>query len=482
MRTSAEYREGLYQMRPNVFVLGERVNRKDSRLQPMINLASHSFDVAMDPETAEHFTTISDLTGEKVNRFGALYRTKDDLAKKLAGVRYLTRRTGACALRCAAVDTLNAYYTCTYEVDQAMGTEYHQRFKEWLTHVQKNDLLNSILMTDPKGDRSLRPSQQSDPDSYLRVVEKNAQGIVVNGCKYFANTIIMDELLVGTTRAYTEADAEYAVAFAIPADADGITIITKMIKTPTRSKLDCPFAQQGVSVDTMTFFENVFVPWERVFLCGEWQFGRRLTMLQSLNHRFSYCGCKPGFTDILFGACALVAEYNNLESASHIKSKLAHLAANAEIIYSCGLAAVEKACVSPAGTIIPDITSANIGRYHASVTLYSDFELLNDVAGGLGLLVPDEENYLSPEVGPIVQKYLKRKDGVPPENIWRLWKFINDYIFSEQAGNYMAGGLQGGGSPIMDEIVIMAEYDIQLRKDLAKWQAGIPGGRLPDFK
>lgn len=473
MRTEKQYRERLYSYKRNVFMKGDRVGRDHPQFEPAVNVTAESYRLAMDPEWADLFTVTSHLTGNRVNRYNHPPRSVEDLLKKQESIRVLSGRVGGCAMRCGGVDKLSGLSVVTKEVDDACGTEYHPRFLRYLQYLQENDLFTSMLLTDPKGDRSRRPHQQVDPDMYLRVVERKSDGIVVNGAKLFGCSMLVDELTVAPTRALTNEEGDYAISFSVPADYDGVTIFCKPVAAPTRTQLKAPMATYGIGAEVITVFDNVFVPWDRVWLCGEWEYARRVAFLISLFHRASYTGCKPAIADLLMGAVAMVAEYNNLEKVPHIREKLAHMVATGELIFAAGIAGAVKAKPSASGTYMPHPVYINAGRYHAGMNIYHEFEMLADVAGGQGVNLPTEEDFLHPEVGHYLQKYVKRKAEVPAENIWRLFRLVDDMLYSEQAGWYQAAGLHGGGSPVMERLTILANYDLEPKRKLVKRLAGI---------
>ncbi len=473
MRSEQEYRKRLYSYKPNIFMKGEKVNRDHPQFEPAINIICESYRLAVDPEYQDLFTATSHFTGNKVNRFNYPPRSVEDLLKKQEAILVLSARVGGCAMRCGGGDTLSGLSVLTKEVDEVFKTEYHPRFLKYLQYIQDNDLLTCIHLTDAKGDRSAKAYEQVDRDMYLRIVEKRPDGIVVSGAKLFGASMMLDEITVAPTRAMTDKDGDYAISFSVPADQEGVIIFCKPIAAPTRKHLKAPMATYGVGAENITVFDKVFVPWERVWLCGEWQYAGRAAFLISLFHRSSYTGCKPAMIDIFIGAMALVAEYNRLEKVSHIREKLADMSATRELIHAAGIAGAWKAKPSSAGIYVPDPIYINAGRYHAGVNLYHEFETLADVAGGQGINLPTEEDFLHPEVGHYLQKYVKRSPKVPVEDVWRLFRLVDDLLYSEQAGWYQAAGLHGGGSPILERIAILANYDLEAKKKIVKRLAGI---------
>ena len=475
LRTSGEYVERLKRMKPNVYLGGNRIGREDPILASPINTLKFTFDVAADPQFQDLVVTTSHLTGEKISRFTGVNRSVDDLLKKQEMTRALCHRVGGCIQRCMATDTLNAMGVVSSRIDEVKGTDYHQRFLSFLEYYQKDDLVGSAAQSDAKGDRSQRPHQQADPDLYLRVVERGKDGIVVRGAK---NHITMgpyvDEHLVIPTRAMTGEEGDWAVSFAIPADADGVKIISRVTSPRPRIKLVAPYNRYGVA-ESVVVFDDVFVPWERVFMCGEWEFAGQMALTFAGFHRHSYCGCKPALTDIVMGATALVAEYNGVETAPHIRDEVTELMIIAELVYASGIAASVKAQPTPSGIWEPAFLYSNTGRYLAGINVYHEYDVLTAVAGGLPSTLPPEEDWLSPETGPYLEKYIMRKPDIPAEKLHRLFRFISDFSCSAAGGWAQYAGVHGGGSPVMEKIGIRSQYDLESKKEVVRYLAGIEG-------
>ncbi|MGQ9824944.1 MAG: 4-hydroxyphenylacetate 3-hydroxylase family protein [Desulfotomaculales bacterium] len=473
MRTAQQYLEKLRTMRPNVYISGELVARDDPQLLPGINVVSETFNYAHDSRYAELTTAVSHLTGKTINRFCHIHQSTEDLLKKQEMTRFLCQRVGGCIQRCMGVDALNALSVVTKDMDLALGTEYHARFLKFLEYFQENDLVGNCAQTDVKGDRMKRPFEQLDPDLYLRVVEKRSDGIVVRGAKAH-NTIgpYADEIIVVPTRLMTEKDADWAVAFAVPADAEGVYLICRASTARRREHLKAPGAKYG-SADSLTVFDNVFVPWERVFMCGETKFAGQLASLFATYHRHSYTGCKPAVTDIIMGAAALVAEYNGIERAHHVRDKLADLIAVAELVYGTGIASAVRARRAASGTFVPDVVFTNVARYHAGINVYHEYEILADLAGGLPATLPPEGDFYNPVTKGFLEKYIMRNPAVTAENQHRCFRLLSDMLCSAHTGVMQVAGVHGGGSPIMEKIAIMGQYDIGARKKIARYLAGI---------
>lgn len=473
LRTKEQYLEKLKGMRKNVYIGGRLLERDDELLKPGQNVISVTFDAAFDPETKDLATATSHLNGETISRFLHIYQSPDDLYKKQEMLRNLCHEVGGCIQRCMGTDGSNALYVVTKECDEKMGTNYHERFKKWLDNAQKQDLVVNCAQTDVKGDRSKRPSEQVDPDLYLRIVKEDETGIWVSGCKAH-NTIApyADELLVIPTRLMGEADADWAVAFAVPADAEGLTLVCRSTSCRPRKHLDAPYNKFGLC-DSMSVFDNVFIPNERIFMKREYKFAGRLALSFANNHRFSYCGCKPAVTDVIMGATALVADYNGIAKAGHVKDELTEMAIIAELVYGAGIASAAKSHKTSSGAYEPNFLYTNCGRYHAGMNIYHEYDVLASIAGGFPATMPPEDDYFNPATKAYMDKYIMRNPEFSAEDTHRLFRFISDLSVSAHCGVSQYAGVHGGGSPVMERIGIRGFYDFESKKEIIRKLAGI---------
>nr|MDO8081764.1 4-hydroxyphenylacetate 3-hydroxylase N-terminal domain-containing protein [Candidatus Freyarchaeota archaeon] len=478
IKTYEDYYNRLLDMKPNVYIDGEKVDRSDPRLQPGINVIKESYDRANDPEYEDLCVATSHITGKKINRFTHIHQSKDDLLKKQMMTRVLCHRVGGCIQRCMGIDCMNALSVVTYEIDEAFGTDYYKRWEKFLRYFQENDITGNCAQTDCKGDRLKRPHEQVDPDLYLRVVETRKDGIIVRGAK-ICNTVApyADEIIAIPTRFMTDKDKDYAVAFAIPGDTEGVKLLCRPAYQHKRKKLDAPAAHLG-DVESFTIFDDVFVPKERVFMNGNEDprvtpFAGFLALLFAHFHRHSYTGCKPAVSEILSSTAALVAEYNGIEKEKHVKEKLSHVIGVAELVFAAGEASAYRGEKAPSGTFIPDEILTNAGRRLAGEEIYNEYKTLADLAGGLSVTLPLEGDFYNEETGELANKYIMRNPNVSAENVHRLFRMIEGAIGSEIAGLGQVAGLHGGGSPQMETITMMARYDLEKLKSIAKYLAGI---------
>lgn len=478
--TAQEYVESLRKMNTVVYMFGKRVENfvDDPIIRPSINSVAMTYALAQNPEYKDVMTAVSNFTGERVNRFCHIHQSTEDLVNKVKMQRLLGQKTGSCFQRCVGMDAFNAIYSTTFEVDEKYGTNYHERFCEFMKYVQENDLTVDGAMTDPKGDRGLSPSQQEDPDMYLHIVEKREDGIVVTGAKaHQTGAVNSHEQLIMPTIAMKEADKEYAVSFAVPSDAKGITMIYGRQSCDTRKLegkgcMDCGNCNFG-GQEALVVFDRVFVPWSRVFLCEEYEFAGVLVERFAGYHRQSYGGCKVGVGDVLIGAAATAADYNGVAKASHIKDKLIEMTHLNETLYCCGIACSAEGKQTKAGNYQIDNLLANVCKQNVTRFPYEIARLAEDIAGGLMVTMPSEKDFESPEVGEICRKYFKGNAQTDVMERMKILRLIENMTLGTAAVGYRTESLHGAGSPQAQRIMIGRQGNLEMKKMLAKNIAGI---------
>jgi aromatic ring hydroxylase len=476
MITSEQYMERMKALRPNCYMHGQLIQRDDPRLMISNKDIRMSFDLAEDPKYKDLLVTTSHITGKPINRFTHIHQSVEDLLKKQLMTRVLSHLSGTCIQRCMGVDMMNALSIVSKEADEKSEgkTEYYDRFVAFLREFQEKDLVGAGAQSDVKGNRMLRPSEQTDPDLYLRVVDKNSKGVIVRGCKVHTSVgPYCDELIVTPCRSLGPEEKDWAICFSIPADTEGVHLLIEAANPTPRKAFPAEVEGHGVAHST-TIFDDVLVPWERVFIYEDPALATRAALLFALYHRHSYTGCKPAYTDILMGTTALVAEISGIENQQHVRHKLSEMISVAELVFAAGMAASYKATKASSGTYVPDVVFCNVGRKHAGVNIYHEYDILCDITGGQPQTMPYEEEYADPQWRPFLDKYFARRADVDPEVVHRAFRLAQDLLAGPVAANMQVAGVHGGGSPIMEDIAIWANYDIEEKKNIARRLAGIP--------
>jgi len=480
MKTGQEYEDSLRKMNFKVYLQGELVENPVDHpiIRPSMNSVKMTYELAQDPQYENLMTAKSHVDGKKVNRFCHLHQSTDDLVKKVKMQRLLGQKTAACFQRCVGMDAINAVDSVTFEMDKKLGTTYHDRFMKFLKMMQDEDLTVDGAMTDPKGDRSLPPHKQPDPDVFVHVVEKRADGIVVRGAKAHQTGALNSHwILVMPTIAMSKEDADYAVSFCAPADAEGIFYIYGRQSCDTRkmegSELDVGNCQFG-GHEALMVFDNLFIPWENVFMCGETEFSGALVERFAGYHRQSYGGCKVGVGDVLIGAAALAADYNGANKASHVKDKLIEMVHLNETLYSSGIACSAEGTKTASGTYLIDLMLANVCKQNVTRFPYEITRLAEDIAGGLMVTMPSEKDLRHPVIGKVVEKYFGAVASVPTEHRMRILRLIENLTLGTAAVGYRTESMHGAGSPQAQRIVISRQGNFEQKKELAKNIAGIP--------
>ena len=472
-----DYRESLRRLRPTVWVDGARVDSvaDEPALAPGVNALAVSYDFALDEARAPLMRAVQTSRQRTVARMLHIDESAGDLLNKLEAVRILCQETG-CAQRYLAHDALNALAQVCARIDDARGSSEHRaRFADYLAHVQDHDLSLGIAMTDAKGDRSRKPHQQANPDTYVHVVERQARGIVISGTKAIVTGApYMHEFLVMPCRQMGAADADFAVCCAVPVDAPGITIVARPAGRPgERVEHGAALFSRRYGQSTgVVVFDRVFVPWERVFYAGEWEHSSALTYHYATHHRHSCIGARAGFGDLLIGAGALMCEANGFDdpgAKSSLREPMVELIKITEGFFACGVAAsVYGTRDEHAGNFMPEPVFANIGKLLLATQIYDMHRLAHEVSGGLIVALPGPDEDHNPATAATLAEVLRANPAVPYDKRIEVARFVEDLTASYQGGWYSVISLHGGGSPAAMKQEIWRHYPLGDKVELVE--------------
>ena len=408
-----DYIESLRDRGLDVWLFGEKVAEPVDHpiIRPSINAIAKTYDLAIErPELA---SVISPFTGERVSRFLHVCTSANDLVAQNKMQRKLGQLTGTCFQRCVGMDAFNSLYSVTFEMDQANATPYHERMRTFLTKMHRGNFVVGGAMTDVKGDRSKPPHQQDDPDMFLHISKRTAEGVYVTGAKAHQTGCINSHwMVVMPTMRLIAGDEDYAIVGAVP-------------------------------VERFTAY-----------------------------HRRSYV-CKTGVGDVLIGAAAQVAEMNGVEKASHIKDKLVEMTHLNETIYGTGIASSYQGFATKSGAYICDDMLSNVCKHHVTKLPYEMARMSQDLAGGLVVTMPSEKELNHPEIGKLIRKYLQGKKDFTTEQRMRILRLIENMTLGRNAVGYLTESMHGAGSPQAQRIEIGRTMQLEYKKRLARVLAGV---------
>ena len=448
MRTAHEYRESLRDGR-TVYYEGQRVH--DVTTHPILRIAvDHA---ALDYEMAEDdryrsLAVVPRPGGGEMSRFFAIPTTAEDLLARSELIETGTRLGGTVVplLKEIGTDALFALQLVAHEMDGTLGTHYLGRVREFFTRCRDHDLAMAVAQTDVKGDRGAKVHTS---------VSMNA-----------------NELIVLPTRALGEADSAYAVAFAVPVDTQGLSLVVSPYAGPAASPFAYPLSSRHRMTESLTVFDDVFVPRDRVFLQGEWQYAGSLARTFVEFHRFTAISYKLPLVDLLAGAGQLIAQYNGIERAGHVRDKLTWLIAYAQTLRKLTRMAALDCSRGGLDIAVPDAATVNIAKLHFAGQFHQAVAHVQDLAGGLLVTAPGQADWEQPAVRPLLERYLGGK-GVGAEARLRLLHLISDVTTSAMGGYHAVLAVHAEGSIEAEKLTIYRTAPIDRYIALAKEMAGI---------
>lgn len=483
MKNGSQYLQSLKALKTKVYYKGKRLKNPYDHpaVLPHVRTAGATYDLASGGKHDDIMTATSSLTGEKISRFTHLFWSVDDLVKKIAMLRLVGQETGTCFQRCVGLDAINAIWSVTYDIDQARGTDYHERFRKYLRNVQTEDLMVAGAMTDVKGDRSLPPWKQADPDLYVHIVERRDGGVVIRGAKtHITGVLNSHEILVMPTLGLPPEGADYAVTCAVPVDAPGVTLVfgrqTNDERKEEEGGIDCGTPFGVVGGECTILFEDVFVPGESVFMAGEGEFAGALVERFSSWHRANYGGCKAGNADVLLGATALLAEIHGTIANSTVKDKFTEMIHLMETNFAGAVGSSALATRLPSGNWLVDPLLANAVKQNVTRFVYQVARIAHDIGGGILSTLPADADFRNKEIGGLLEKYFAGKNGFSTTDKRKLCRYIEGMTSVAT----LVEALHGAGSPQAQRIVMLRQGNVPGKMRMARKVLGLAEANEPE--
>lgn len=475
LMTPEQFEESLRSLKPRIFMNGKKVENilENRNTRTVVEANKASYEWALDPRYSHIMTCRSPLIDDVVNRYTHVSASTEDLVKKAEAGTFTAETLGTCIYRCVGYDAFHSLAATCWEMDRDLGTGYYPRFLEYLKMVQRKDLSVAGALTEPRGKRNQKTIDWPDPFLSLKVVDKNQDGIFVRGAKInISGAFASHEMVVLPQAAHFEGEEDYAVAFAVPTDAKGITYVCQY--TPYSAERDAAedlaelgnprFGQRETS---LVIFDNVFVPWDRVFHCGEYKYSVKFVTRFAKTHRMT-CGgtCKVGFMNQIIGASKLIQEYKGLEKAAHINDELMEMVVLRETGRACGLAAANKGAEEPegSGVFLPDELMGNVAKLNICNAFWRVMALAGDIGGGLIVTMPSLKELNNPEVKDYVREFYSFGSEEPTENIMKVHKLLQNWT----AGQHGVATWHGAGPVMAQKIMLQRVVNYDHEKELVK--------------
>ena len=460
LRTGEQYLASLRDDRV-VYYAGEKVH--DVTTHPEMGLHARATAKQFGRGADEDAATLEQRTlllpdGDRVHRWTVPPRSRDDLLKFIEMEKHMVGdEHGALAAGLTGLQIL------ARKMDAKHGTQYTGRIDKYADWFARADIHGAFAMTDAKGDRSKPPSGQVDPDLFLRVVERRKDGIVIRGAKTSVTSAgLCNELLVLPTHAMGPADKDWAVACAVPANAPGVVMLANYMGKPwgEKFKFDRPLTHSAHHHDATVIFNDVFVPNERVFMDGEFEFTREFLGYFTTLHRTRIVIMEPRDTKRLIGVAQLMMEYNGLENVGGLKTKIGEMIQTAQLLDVLGYTAVNRVQFVE-GVCVPDAAACNLAGLTVTDTREGFITFICELAGGPVLTAPSGLELQNPATAGFVKKYYVGKPGVSAEQRLHLVKYIYDIGASDAAGWSRALGVTGAGSPGARRVAVQRGFDVE---------------------
>jgi aromatic ring hydroxylase len=462
-----------------VWYRGKRV--ADVTTHPVIGKAVRhaAIDYAMAEDPQYEALAVVEEDGRTYSRYYKIPESTDDLLKRSALIEAATAEGDTLVLLIKEIGTdgLFALLAVTAEMENPV---YHERVRRFYEHCRDRDFAVAVAQSDVKGDRVKRPSQQADPDLYLRVVERRDDGIVVRGMKVHTSiSTNAHEIIVLPTRAMSEDEGDWSVAFAVPANTPGLRMIASPFGDGPTPAGEHPIASKHKMMETLTVFDDVFVPNDRIFIDGDTKAAGQVALTFVEYHRFTAVSYKLPLMDALAGAAAIIADYNGIVGAGHVRDKFVSLISYATTVRALTEKAAERCIPKPNGQVAPDPLTVNVAKSQFAHGYHEAVQHVQELAGGMLVTGPGDEDWESEELRPFLNKYLVGREGVSAAQRMKMMNFIRDLTSSDYGGYQEVLAIHAEGSLEAEKLQIFRAFneDGSARRvvRLASRMAGLDG-------
>jgi 4-hydroxybutyryl-CoA dehydratase/vinylacetyl-CoA-Delta-isomerase len=445
---------------------GERIANitEHPRFKVPIALTAKDYDYS-DPELGA-LRQYRDDDGVLAHRIYQIPKSEADLAKRVELLRHTSIGTAVSGVFMALMSVKDQV--------AAVNPQCGENIERMYRYCRNNDLRGAEVITDPKGDRKRRAHEQDDPDLYVRIVDRGKDGIVVRGAKlHITAASLVHELVVMPTKGMRQDETDYAVSFSIPVNTKGVSIINRSFAPAELNSFDYPASSHHSMPEGFVVFDDVFVPWDRVFLAGEVQLASKLAQSLGLWERTGGVIAAVEQSELFVGLAQLVTEMQGKENDAVAQASIAELITYAQMLHM----GLDYACrhfeTTPGGMVYPNTLAINAAKYYYAANYHQTVRYLHDLAGGLTMTLPLESDLRNPESGRYIRKYLHTKQGVDIEARMRVYNLIRDMTADAYGGWNFVVAIQAGGGLSAQRFMMNRTYDIRRAKERALRAAGV---------
>ncbi|HEV2523399.1 MAG TPA: 4-hydroxyphenylacetate 3-hydroxylase N-terminal domain-containing protein [Candidatus Acidoferrales bacterium] len=469
LRTREQFLDGLRDDR-EVYYRGQRVRVVPDH--PELGVAARhaaiDFQLAEDPAYRE--LAVHQEQNEAFSAYYRIPRETKDLQDRSKLIEAGTARGGTLVLLIKEIGT-DAIFALKRVLARTKDAQGLERLDAFYRNCRSRDLALAVAQTDVKGDRSKRPSEQADPDLYVRVVEKRPDGIIVRGAKVHTSCApYVDEIIVLPSRSMGPGDEPWSVAFAVPPATRGLRMYASDFLHGTDDSFTRPISTKHKMIETLTVFENVFVPWERVFFYDRPDLAGAAALTFVEFHRFTAVSYKLPLLDALVGAGIAIARANGIEKAGHVRDKLTWLAGYAESVRGLIELAAQR-CEMENGIAYPHVFTTNLAKWTFAREFHRAIETVQDLAGGLLVTGPSGRDWDSPEIRPVLDKYLR--GAWPSDRRLAMLNLISELTTRLYGGYQEVLAVHAEGSMEAEKMAMLRAYDPKRALGLAMRLAGL---------
>ena len=464
LKTPEQYVESLHDGRV-IYWDGERIDdiTTHPRFRIPIAITAKDYDYR-DAELGELRSYMTE-EGGAAHRIFQIPRSAEDLAKRIELLMHTSIGTAVSGVFMALMSVKEQ----VAQVNPQCGENIERMYR----YCRDNDLRGAEVITDPKGDRKRRAHEQDDPDLYVRIVDRNKDGIVVRGAKlHITAASVIHELVVMPTKGMRQDETDYAVSFSIPVNTKGVKIINRSFAPAELNVFDYPASSRHSMPEGFVIFDDVFVPWDRVFLAGEVQLASTLAQSLGLWERTGGVIAAVEQSELFVGLAQLVTEMQGKESDPVAQASIAELITYAQMLKMSLNYACTHYETTPTGMVHPNTLAINAAKYYYAANYHQTVRYLHDLAGGLTLTLPLESDLRNPESGAYIRKYLHTKPNVDVEQRMRVYNLIRDLTADAYGGWNFVVALQAGGGLPAQRFMMNRTYDIAAARKKALKAAG----------